>query len=625
MKKYILLGIGILLVSSLAFYFLVLAPQNIPVTKPSEVKNEVKPVEKVERVVAVPLQYQFVVGDHFIYDFNYETSGTMLESNAQKQVPSPILFKIAGKLHRKVYEVKNQNAFVGYSLFCSTLLLGEQDKNLVKQFVQALQTEIYVTMTERGIIQKWYFPQSIPGNLCNIVKSLLLNSQVIVPIAAQAEWTTEETDQNGLYRARYTQKEGRIYKTKLEYTQTVEALKIHSCKSTNTIDFNVLAGHIKKMAFEENVQYQAMNILTTSKIQIQMDLVSKSNDPTLAASLESKLKKEGYTISSSATIEGQEEINRILWRKQLGNMTWEDFTKGLSEAKERKDCADLIYKLRAWMQLNPTKLYLVAQKILESKELTPGIYAMISALSSVEPHGQDVLVDVIKKRSTQTEYVYEAVQSLAFVSKPTDATLRLFQDLSKNYQDESIRGSALLSLGTLAGRFLENDPAKTALLVYDLEAKLQNPQDKNEKILLIDALGNAGSESSLTHLSPLVQDSDVSIRTSALYALRFIPDTKADELLLNALKDAKDFSTQKSAWEALAYRKPTPTLFAAVNQQIASEKSDDLKTRGIQVLWNMRQSFPEAETIVRQYANSDPSEKVRYQVKSMMLASGVRY
>jgi len=549
-----------------------------------------------------------------------------MDIKAAQSNKNPLAFKLSGKLHKKIYEVKEEGAFIGYSIATSSLLLGEDNKELLKNYIEALKTEIYVVVNNMGFIKRWYFPQSVPGNLSNIIKSLLLNAQVILPDKPSVEWTTEEVDQNGSYRAKYTLKEAnKIYKQKLEYVDTIEGLKIYSCKNAANIDFQQQEGYVNKIEVEEQVQYQSLNIITNANIRVNMSLEKKTNDSTLAGTLQTKLKKEGFTVSTSSSVEGQAEMERLLLQKTAGNMTWKDFLEKMKEVKERKDCPKLIIQLRAWMQLNPTKLYLAAQKILESKELTADVYSLIRALGSVDPHGQDVLVDVIKKRPENTDYVYESLSCLTFVNKPTDATIEVFQDLSKNHKEENVRSTALLGIGSLASRFAESNPEKTSLIVYDLEQKVQNVQDKNEKILLIDALGNAGSSSSLPYLSNLVQDKDIAIRGSALLALRSISDNRADEILANALKEYKDHSTLKNALSAMEYRNPTPVLFSTVKQKLAEESSEELKIRELKILWNMRKAFPDAESIIRNYAHNDPSEKVKNNAKAMMLASGVRY
>jgi len=232
---------------------------------------------------------------------------------------------------------------------------------------------------------------------------------------------------------------------------------------------------------------------------------------------------------------------------------------------------------------------------------------------------------VVKKKSENNEYIYESLRCLSLVNKPTNATIEIFQDLSKNHKEENIRSTALLGLGSLASKFVEESPEKAALIVYDLEQKLQNSNDKKEKIRLIDSLGNAGSASSLPYLSTLIQDKDIAIKGSALLALRSINDSKVDELLTNTIKDNKDYTTIRNALDAIEYRQPNATLFSAIKQKIAEEKSEELKIRQIKILWNMRKAFPEAEIIVRGYANNDPSEKIKNNAKAMMIASGIRY
>ncbi len=626
MKKNIAIGLSLVLFCA-AFLVLVFLPQdsNPLSSKTPETKTSL-PEKKVEKVTPVSLKYSYNAGDHFIYDFAYDTTGTMMDTKATQPGQSPLAFKISGKLHKKIYEVKEEGAFIGYSIATSNILLGETDQETAQRYIQALKTEVYVVINNMGFTKRWYFPQSIPGNLANIVKSLMLNAQVILPETPMIEWKSEETDQNGFYKAKYTWKEGdTIHKQKLEYVETIEGLKIFACNSSAKIIFLPKEGYIHKLDFEEQVQYQTIHIVTNAHIKINMSLESKTNDTSLAGTLQNKLKKEGYTISSSSSIEGQEEMERMMLQKRIGNMTWKDFVEKMQKAKERKDCPELILQLKAWMQLNPTKLYMAAQKILESKELTPGVYAMIRALGSVEPHGQDVLVDVIKKRMDNQEYVYESLQCLSFVSKPTNSTIETFQELAKNHKEENIRSSALLGLGSLASRFAEENPEKTALIVYDLEQKLQNSKDKNEKIRLIDALGNAGSSSSLPYLSNLIQDKDIAIKGSAFFAMRSINDARVDDILTKNLKEHKDYPTLKNVLESIEYRKPNSLLFSAVKEKITEEKSEELKIRQLKILWNMRKAFPEAEIIVRGYANSDPSEKVKNNAKAMMLSSGVRY
>ena len=593
-----------------------------------EPTRPVKPSPPKKSEAPLVLRYKYQAGDHLLYQINYQT-------DVQMGGPKKSLFSlgIAGKLHQRIYQIAAGKIYAGYTLMVTKIRVTDSNKGIAPLLGKALQTEIYARITSRGAIEKWYWPSSIRPDLRNHMKGVLVLIQMLFPEAAvkDQQWQSKETGINGKYLAAYQYRQGpesallTISKQKGRYLPDSKPQKtVKIVASDATISFASDLGHIVQFDLSEEIKSEAMEITTQGKTTLKLKLLKRQHEPKLAQPVLPKLQSKEFQATLTMKVEGPEQLRRNMLIKLLGNRQWKDIILDIEklQKKENKKRYELFRLLVAWMELNPDKMHLVIKKILITKDADRNMITILSALGHVhDPAAQEVLSTVIQKRQDNEKMVQMALISLGRVEKPAQASIDMLQEMYRSRKGGAIHETAIMALGNLVRKLREQDPSRAAAVIYDVEKDLQNASGARQKRVLLAALGNAGSASSLPYVASCLDSGDYTVRSRAVMALRFIPDPKVDALLAKAVED-KNLSVRNNTLEAMTYRQPSKEIFTAVKAGIGKEKNDSMRVKQARVLWAMRKQFTEAAAIVARYAERDSSPQVRKALRSMMLAAG---
>ncbi len=571
--------------------------------------------------------YAYQAGDHLVFGVNYQAQ-VMIEYLQEKEKGSNFTMELAGELHQRVYKVEN-GYFVGYLVKQPVLKMSGAAAQDVKAFEEALAQEVYVNMNSLGVIHKWYFPKNVRPALLNNIKSLLLTSQVVLPVKPETKWnTTSESDLNGGYSADYevagsaTEGVVQIHKQKVQYN-TPQQQKLHAiADSRATIGFHS-NGYPTAVSFQEKIVTKAMNFSSIGKIWLELRLRQKTSD-NINEAVDVKKVEETRYVTASSTGEGQEEFARQSLRRILGNATWKDLSAQLDELKQQDDPRkrfEVFRKLVALMELEPAQIAVVAQKIIDEKTADINVSTLIAALGKLDnPAAQQALAEIIEKRQDNQNILCHAIDSLGCAEKPTPASVNLLRRLYEQQTAEEVHTTASLSLGSMASRLLKNNDPQAESITYDLIKSLQQAPNQQSKIALLESLGNASHPSALSPIKEYLGNEDETIRASAVMALRGIAEPQVDSLLAGKLDAEKSPNVRSSTLQAMTYRAPSRELFAAVSQAIEKESAEDLRIKEAGLLWGMRKQFPQAEGMVRKLSESDSSARVRDAIRGIMLA-----
>ncbi len=631
MKKNIIIGMLLFIsVIAIGLCIFLMSSENVDnKTAPTIIPN--KPTNTPSAFLPI-IRYHYSPGDLLVFKTKYQSHAQIQKKQITQDMVDMI---IEGKLQQRIYEVKGQNIFAGFTLNPSMVTITAADKSFIQQMFKVLQTEVFVSFNTQGIIERWFFPEEIPADLRNTMKSLLLNIQVIFGNEEKSEWTHKENDMNGTYLANYkaakAAKTGQIFlfKQKLEYVKDEENERpAKILMARGTIKLDPKGNHIQTLSWKEDVEQHAMEFINKGQVEISLQLENKTNEATLVQGMNEKLKKGNFYITASHKIEGEAEMRKRRLERIVGKKTWADLqndmanlrktlTPDKSESKERNE---FYRQLGAWLELHPENISDIVKDLLNVTKLDPTTGAILSALTDVkDPAAQAALAEVIQKRMDNPNLVAMAVSCLTLLTDPNEASIQLVQNLHRTSQDEQIKGAATLALGGMIGEIRKKDPSQATALIYDMEKNLQSASNFNQKKLYLEALGNAGSSSSLTYINQCLQDSDDVIRSTAAASLRFIDDPQADIILAQGLQNNTGFNIKNSILDSLSYRKPSQVVFNSLQENLRVEDSENLRVKNLRLLWQMRKQFPQAEGIVKQSGISDKSAKVRQMVQSMIL------
>ncbi len=571
------------------------------------------------------LRYHYQLGDIFIYDVKY-----MAKTLLSQESDTLFNLNIEGRLVQKVYEIQRNKAILGYAIQNPIITMPEVETSYsIEEMKKALETEIYVSKNYLGLIETWYFPQSIPSSLRNNIKSLLGNSQVILHDTEKTEWSSTEEDQNGSYTARYKvallpdSPFVMLYKKKLSYQQVQNQKMPQVLRGNIEIQFHPKLGYIDSLEVFEELAIRNMDFIGKGSFEIKLKLEKRENDPTISHPMDHKLTQGNMYTTKSFKVEGEEELRINRLKSIVGNKTWKDLEKEWPSIQEEKDQAtrnNFFKLLTAWMELNPNELHQVGKIMLMSKEWDRNVGLLCGALTECQvPEAQELLLNVMDQRKDNENFVTMISSNLGLVKQPTDATLQTLQNISQENRSEQVTNIANLAIGNIISTIKKTNPEKVNSLIYDFEVSLKNESTPSKQMNYIETLGNVGNSSSVPILETFVKHKDVPIRSRAYHSLRFMNDVYSEELLSKGLQEEEHPHVRRSILDAMSSRNNSKSTLDVLMAAFTSEKDPNVRIKEAHIIWKMRREFPEVENFIRRYADIDTSEKVRNSLRYMLV------
>ncbi|XP_062605367.1 uncharacterized protein LOC134267164, partial [Saccostrea cucullata] len=169
--------------------------------------------------------------------------------------------------------------------------------------------------------------------------------------------------------------------------------------------------------------------------------------------------------------------------------------------------------------------------------------------SSQTLSGQKILMQLLNAKEKVNGDHYLALGSVAQMIKPSEDMVSLMRKLLSNTLDEDVKTRAVLVLGVLGNRGLDQK------VVPILTEKLfQNNVPHDEICLLISALGNTHSEKALKPLSKVLENMETFYKILCLRALKNIPGQKSYKLVLHALLNTRNKTVALQCIKTLKYK-----------------------------------------------------------------------
>ncbi|MGA1824562.1 MAG: HEAT repeat domain-containing protein [bacterium] len=609
-----------------------------------------------EKATVPRLSYHFEVGDHFTYHLQYRVDITMALAAGTTQEKSSVEISLKGLLHEMVYSIHDQNIVFGCYVedprvnFSGEIRhTGSGDPGIIED---ALKEEVLVEMNRNGKIESLVFPKRISSDIRNILKAIMAGAQVILPVDSQKEWSNKESDLNGSYLARYSlafpleeplvkiKKEKVNYTTLLEDTSAGETMAdfISIGESKGNILFHREGGYIDEISLREKIEIALPGQIQQnigSQIMCTLKLKEKTKDVSFAKLGEARwqdlikkhvslLRSEGESIPLLGG-EGHALMEKREHEQILAGASLEDLFDTLDKLEIHDDGQlrfTTMCKLESFMYLYPEKIQGVTARLLREQNGSAAMSTILGAMETI-PHleAQAGLRDIIKLRRKEKETMLLTIPSLGHVPHPDSESEALLLDLFENEADPDISSTSILALGVMAHTLHPVDSQRAAgITEYALDA-LQHAHSVEEKTLYLEALGNAGHPEALGIIEDFTKDANEEIRISALDGLRNISGEKTDSIIGRALSDDESERVRSMAASISIIRPVSETLFNQLKRSYINEDSEMVRSQIIRALWENRQEYPEAVTIVKNAAEIDSSKDIRDLATSLILTT----
>jgi HEAT repeat protein len=240
---------------------------------------------------------------------------------------------------------------------------------------------------------------------------------------------------------------------------------------------------------------------------------------------------------------------------------------------------------------------------------------VLSAIGSAgTPAAQAALTRLATDPAQPLQVRKQAIDAFHEVPEATSSSVDRLLDLAD--KDPKVRENALLALGGLANRKGQTDPDTAAGWVDQIVARYQRATTDEERIQLLDALGNSGQEAAFPVLEAALTSGSAEVRIAATKNLRLMPAPRADKLLATLFSPDMDASVREAALFAASFRR-FDAMHEALDAILRGDPNAELRMTALNALatYLQRDGAVAATPLIRWAAENDPDETVRQQAQ----------
>lgn len=243
---------------------------------------------------------------------------------------------------------------------------------------------------------------------------------------------------------------------------------------------------------------------------------------------------------------------------------------------------------------------------------------MLSAIGSAgTPEAQAALSKIADDAKQPLDVRKQAIDAFHEVPEATSESADKLLDIAE--KDPKLRENALLALGGLANRKAQTDPDMAGGWVDQIVAMYKRATSDEERIMLLDALGNSGQAAALDILRDVLVSGSLPLRIAAAKNLRLLPAPRTDELLGTLLSPEIDPPVREAALFAAGFRH-----FEAMQQALAAVVQADpnvelrMAALGALSTYLRRDEAAGAATLIRWVAENDPDTGMREEASRVL-------
>jgi HEAT repeat protein len=520
---------------------------------------------------------------------------------------------------------------------------GLRNEELSARVRSDLAAPILGIMDSNGRIREISMRRGSHSISQGVARSILSLSQFVTPEGGKLSksWTTSEDDPSGTFQVRYVrlsnpgERPFRFRKTRRNYAAPpvpapeghVITLRREISPSGSMKGVIDPTGALRQLG---GVERQTIKVnskqVGSARSEFHLDLQSSRCMDTRErfALLEERSRDapEYYALAPlfSETITAAER-ERVRARSTLGADTLDTLLASLdrvaSGAADAPNKTDLYLKLKSLAQLHPDASAAIGNHVAGLGHRNPAYVLAVGALRAVgDEQAQAALVRLLGE-AKDVDATVGLLLALDTVVRPSAATIARFEELAGPGVRAEIASTAQLGLGVFARKIYANDPAKSDAIVRLLVSRLKQSTDVDARRQWVLALGNAGTPSAFEAVAAEVEDPDPTLRSTALMSLRWQQNSRAEDLLVSALRDDASEEARVSAAQAMAFRSGTPALLAALASALASDPSAAVRRAAVDALAQSRATSPKVRALLDRAARDDLDEGVREAAKRL--------
>lgn len=622
------------------------------------------------------LHYEFNVYEHFHYLIEQKTavkiqsSASVMEnksSGVKKKISEQFQeITVRGDLIEKIHDISNDKNITDGDILVGFVLnnakidwgknLSNNERETTSTLEQQLANEVFVLMDRYRQFKEFYVGKDYSPESANIIKALILSTQVVLPRSNSSNWITHEKNMTGPYKSNYRCMDSEvdddstdtetntnlldIRKSKLYYKhfemdeqgmvldQKLDDLPSSQIKlepnSFNKIVFDSSQKHFKSIHEFEEHKISSLNILVSSKIETKITLLRKWQQKfssLLISDLKSKTKEK--EINQTAIIGGEISVEQrlLILKKLIAGNTTENIVSKLENidfSKDGQKLFDYFRILRAIVELNPKEHEKILDAISsldtdtnESKyqEKVAFLIGTLSKMNAID--AQNGLINLINNNLSNKILMEQAIITLADLKNPTSEQQKFISNLFHSATSYEIKSLSALGLGLLANNAQITDPQLSKESNDELLHALENSQNDRETRTMLTALGNSGHQQIISSLQKHLHHSDEDIRALAVYGLRFIPGEISFNLITETIKREKSQQVLDHALQALSFKPVSEQKLSVLIDVFTQNMNVNVQEQSLRIINDLYPHFPDKIKEIIKSAKKSRHEKIR--------------
>jgi hypothetical protein len=508
-------------------------------------------------------------------------------------------------------------SFCSFETIDSLLVpLPEKEKAVLRQH---LQEGFYFSQFTNGIIDSLYFPHHFSESAEHFAVQLMEYYQYYMPAAPTKSWQKQLLVADGPVTATWQVDSPSLNGTAirlislspnyddpaLAVISRVDQYDPHLVYTFSDQRLKTLKGSIIRKA---KINHKTITTLTNA---FQYTLLSVDKNYSLPAG---KLPLNN-SLYSRALYYPAKQLQRMQAQYRLKGVliSVADVLRRLQENEIRKEEEmqdKLAEDIRTCFFADKDSLSLFSDAFMQAdvnsitfKTLRMGI------VTSATPYAQQIVCDFIRQNDTAWQKLRKIIPAAGLMRSPLPIVQQQIEALAFNTAtDEAIRSACQLALGNIAGNLRTTDSVRAGTIAYKLGSFLQH---SNDDLLLLGALGNCGTISSLPFILPHLADSSLEVKGYAYYALRFIRHPMVDSIYLQALLTIREKEVLENVFNALFLRNYNARIHLALANIIEQHPVERIKLAALQVLFEWSYRRPQLLIAIKTIAMKNTNVSVR--------------
>ncbi len=512
---------------------------------------------------AARLRYRYDTGLRIAYHVEraYQATSTLptLPGTAPRQTQADIA--VEGTLTMTVVSREGDVALLSSRLTDVSFRATTDGRDVppvdASELAQALATETLARVASDGEVLEVGFQAATPARARDIVKGLLLALHPRLARDARAEWSADESDLTGAALVSYAVEPGRVV------ISGREARRITRRR-----------GPYADLARGKDTGFAA----AVSAFAPQEGVVVANEEEELFACADDR---SGYAIRATGSTRfqlvgldyGVEASSQAEVEWRLPNHAEGTSTRGRGTARaasvtalaldlerllldEERDSGALCQAVRDIVALLSADDAAVreardlAWRDLTSERVRKQLLCCLGMAGT--PAAQGVLVEAIEDGRMPDALRRSTLIAMTQVQAPCAELEAAARRVAEGADVERSR-QALLVLGQMEHRLLQSAPERASGIRVLLEGRYAAARTAEDRVAVLEALGNAGDPEAEALLTQAAGDADGRVRAAAMTGLRRVETKTARETLEAGVSDSAE-AVRSAAWQGLAAR-----------------------------------------------------------------------